>query len=199
MSQTQRKDRAASYEDLCAVPSNLLAQIVAGELLTSPRPSLAHSRVSSVLGMDIGSPFERGRGGPGGWWILYEPELHFAAGDDVLVPDLAGWRRERMPRPPAGAYTTVAPDWVCEVLSPSTTNMDRIRKLPVYARELVAHAWLVDPQAHTLEIYRREGPHWLLSATHGDQERVRVEPFEEVELTLGDLWLPAAGADSASP
>jgi Uma2 family endonuclease len=179
--------RRATYDDLRAVPDDRLAQIVDGELVTSPRPNLRHARAASVLGMDLGNPFERGRGGPGGWWILYEPEVHLH--DDALVPDLAGWRRERMPQPPSGNFTTVAPDWICEVLSPQTARVDRIRKLPIYGREGVANAWLIDPGAQTLEVFRRVDQAWLLVATHEGTDRVRVEPFAEVELELGALWI----------
>jgi hypothetical protein len=129
--------KPATYEDLCAVPDDRIAEILDGELLTFPRPALAHSSVASALGMDLGTPFQRGRGGPGGWVILDEPELHLQA--DILVPDLAGWRRERAPDLTA-AFATAAPDWVCEVLSPSTRRVDRVKKLPIYLRERVDHS-----------------------------------------------------------
>src|SRR3954468_4688276 len=132
--------RPATYEDLCALPDHVIGELIAGELIASPRPSIPHSRASSVLSDDLGGPFDRGRGGPGGWWILFEPELHLGA--DVLVPDLAGWRRERMPVLRNVAYFELAPDWVCEVVSPSTARVDRVRKVPIYAREGVSHLWL---------------------------------------------------------
>ncbi len=182
--------RTATYEDLKALPEDVLGQIVDGELIASPRPSLAHARAASVLGMRLGGPFDLGGGdgnGPGGWWILDEPELHL--GPDVLVPDLAGWRRDRLPTPPAGPYTEAVPDWICEVLSPSTARVDRIRKMRVYARAGVAHAWLVEPEARVLEGFRRHESAWLRVAAHGADERVRAEPFEAVELALADLWI----------
>lgn len=138
--------------------------------------------------------FHRGRGGPGGWWILDEPELHLAP--HVLVPDLAGWRRERMPRMPGTAYFTVVPDWVCEILSASTASLDRLSKLRIYAQHEVGHAWLVDPVARTVEIFRREGARWLLLAVHGGEERMRAEPFEAVELELAALWTPGPEPDA---
>jgi Uma2 family endonuclease len=136
--------------------------------------------------MDIGGPFHRGRGGPGGWWILDEPELHL--GGDVLVPDLGGWRRERMPEQPTTAFYQIAPDWVCEVLSPSTARVDRVLELPIYAREQVSHVWLVDPLTQTLEIFRKSGEHDQLVSVFGGVEPMRAEPFEAVELELAAVW-----------
>lgn len=179
--------KPASYRDLEALPEGMTGQLIAGELIASPRPALAHARAASVLGMDIGGPFERGRGGPGGWWILDEPELHF--GEEVVVPDLAGWRRERLPAPPAGPYTSIAPDWICEVTSPSTAGIDRVRKLPIYARESVRHVWIVDPVGRSLEVFRLEAGTWILASSHAGDDRVRAEPFQAVELELSALWL----------
>ena len=178
--------RPATYADLEALPANQVGEILGGVLYAFPRPAFPHARAASRLGVDLGGPFDRGRGGPGGWVILDEPELHF--GDDVLVPDLAGWRRERMPEMPATAFTTMAPDWLCEVLSPSTTRIDRSEKLPIYARERVTHVWLVDPLAQTLESLRLDGDTYRSVATsHGDTT-VRTEPFDAIELELAALW-----------
>ncbi|PTL77038.1 Uma2 family endonuclease [Vitiosangium sp. GDMCC 1.1324] len=178
--------RKATYEDLEAVPPHRVAELIAGELYVSPRPAAPHAVAASELFITLGGPFGRGQGGPGGWRLLFEPELHF--GEDVLVPDVAGWRRERMPRTPRTAAFTLAPDWVCEVLSASTRTVDRTAKLPVYAREGVRHVWLVDPVARMLEVFRLEGSHYLLLATHADQARPRAEPFEALELELALLW-----------
>ena len=163
-----------------------MAEIVDGELITSPRPASPHARAASRLGMDLGGPFDRGRGGPGGWVILYEPELHF--GQDVLVPDLAGWRRERMPQMPNVAGFQLAPDWVCEVLSNSTERVDRAGKMPIYAREKVRHLWLVNPKTQTLEAYECQSERWTLLATHQGDETVRIAPFDAIELELAAFW-----------
>lgn len=184
---TSRIDKPrATYEDLLKVPNEKVAEIVDGELYVSPRPAGPHTLAASVLGVDLGGPFHHGRGGPGGWWIVDEPELHL--GEDIVVPDLAGWRRERMPEFPKTAFFTLAPDWLCEVLSPSTERLDRARKLRVYAREGVGHAWLVNPEARTLEVYRRSEERWLLLATHASDALVRAEPFDAIELDLLPLW-----------
>lgn len=179
--------RPATYADLLRVPDHLVAEIIDGELYTNPRPALRHAVSSSVLGGDLNAAYQRGRGGPGGWWILDEPELHL--GSNVLVPDLAGWRRVRLPRiPVADAFATLAPDWVCEVLSPSTYRLDRVKKLHVYAREGVAHAWLVHPGERTLEVLRLRGGRWVIVATHGGEAVLRAEPFEAVSIDLLELW-----------
>jgi len=127
-----------------------------------------------------------GDGGPGGWWILDEPELHLT--EDVVVPDMAGWKRERMPAPPQEVFFTLTPDWVCEVLSPSTSRFDRTRKLPVYARVGVPHLWLLDPLAETLEVYRLQSEHWVLLATHGGDDVINAEPFEAATIDLKRMW-----------
>ncbi len=136
------------------------------------------------------NPFDRGRGGPGGWWIVDEPELHL--GRNVLVPDLAGWRRERLPAFPREPFFTLAPDWVCEVLSPATARLDRLKKLSIYWREGVGHAWLVDPVLETLEVFRRLEEAWLGALAAGGDDVVRAEPFDAIELTLTGLWIRPA-------
>jgi hypothetical protein len=179
-------DRPATYDDLVAIPDNMVVEIVGGELHASPRLAPRHATAEGAIGALIAPPFHFGRGGPGGWWILPEPELHLGA--DVLVPDYAGWRRTRMPSVPATAYFPLAPDWVCEIISPSTAALDRARKVAIYAREQVAHAWLVDPAARTLEVLRLEAGRWVIVSTHADDEAVRAEPFAEIEIALADLW-----------
>ena len=174
----------ATYDDLREVPDNFVAEMFDGELYAMPRPAVPHARAASVLGVKLGGPFDSG---PGGWVILDEPELHF--GNDVLVPDLAGWRRERVPTLPADAYLTLAPDWICEVLSASTETLDRGKKLRIYAREGVAHAWLLDPLRQTLEVLRLESARWIEVAAHEGRTGVRAAPFDAIELELGALWL----------
>lgn len=179
-------ERETTYEDLLEVPEHLVAEILDGRLVTHPRPAPRHAVASSALGIEVGDAYFRGRGGPGGWWILDEPELHL--GPDVLVPDLAGWRRERMPELPETAWFELAPDWVCEILSPSTCRDDRVVKMPLYAREKVSHIWLVDPDQKTLEAYALQHGRWLLLGAHKDRERVSIPPFEAMVLELAALW-----------
>ena len=179
--------RRATYEDLRQVPDNFVAEILDGELYATPRPALPHVRAGSLLGAALGPPFDEGRGGPGGWVLLDEPELHL--GRDVVVPDLAGWRRDRLPSVPNEPFLTVVPDWVCEILSPSTEQTDRVHKLAIYAREGAKHAWLLNPLLRTLEVLRLEQNRWIVVATHGDDEdAVSVEPFEAVPLELSRIW-----------
>lgn len=182
-----KSKQRATYDDLKKLPENLIGELIDGELIASPRPAPAHANASSVITMELG-PFHRGPGGPGpgGWWILFEPELHFHG--DVLVPDIAGWRRERMPQLPKSAAFELAPDWICEVVSPTTGRIDRVRKKAIYAREQVGHVWLVDPIARTLEVYRLDGGHWIEVAAHGGSVVARAEPFDAVALDLARWW-----------
>jgi Uma2 family endonuclease len=179
--------RPATYEDLMKVPDHLVAEIVEGELHTSPRPSGPHARAITAIDRRIGVAFDDGDGGPGGWWIAVEPELHL--GTDVLVPDLAGWRRARVPEYLSGAAWEVAPDWVCEVLSPKTARFDRIVKLPKYGQHEIEWAWVVDPSLQTLEVYRLEQGRWTLLSTHEGDDVIRAGPFDAVDFPLGALWL----------
>ena len=186
-----RRDPAktsATYEDVLAAPEHLVAEILDGELVLSPRPAPRHALAGSVIGSDLGSRFHgpSGGGGSGGWWILFEPELHF--GEDILVPYQAGWLRTRLPKIPDDAFFTLAPDWICEVLSPSTARRDRVQKLARYAREKISHAWLVDPIARTVEVLGLEGERWVLLGNHGGDEKVRLAPFQAVELELSRWW-----------
>jgi Uma2 family endonuclease len=179
--------RRATYEDVLAAPRHLVAEVVDGDLRLHPRPAKPHAAAATALGEELGPPFKRGKGGPGGWILLDEPELHLGA--DILVPDLAGWRRERMPALVDDVpYFALAPDWACEVLSPATAKQDRIEKLPIYARESVGHVWLVDPRLRTLEVLRREGTQWLVVGLWKDDARVRAEPFAALEMELAVLW-----------
>ena len=184
--------RRATYQDVLDAPPHRVAEIVDGVLYVNPRPALPHALATSAIEQSIGPPFQAGRGGPGGWWIIFEPELHL--GDDILVPDLAGWRRERMPVFPDAPYATLAPDWVCEVLSPSTRKLDLHGKRAVYGREHVRHLWLVDPADRTLEAFELREGEWVLIATAQDDAPVRIRPFDAVTFSLGDLWPPKGDA-----
>lgn len=179
----------ATYNDILALPEHLIGEIINGELVAMPRPGPRHTRSASKLGGVIG-PFDNGRGDPpGGWWILYEPEIHLDS--NVIVPDLAGWKREIVPKlPTSKAYFEIAPNWICEVLSKKTAYIDRGKKLPIYAEAKVDHAWLIDPEKKTLEIYLREGKKWMLLNSFGGDELIRAAPFDAIEIDLGDLWLP---------
>jgi Uma2 family endonuclease len=179
-------ERLAGYADLLDLPEHVVGEIVGGRLVTHPRPAPKHVRAYSRLGAELDGPFDQGRGGPGGWWILDEPEIHIGA--DILVPDLAGWRRERLPALPQTAWFELAPDWVCEVLSPTTARVDRAEKLPLYARWGVGHAWLVDPDLRTLEAYANEAGRWVWLATLKDDDPVALPPFDAVTFSLAGLW-----------
>jgi len=181
------RKKPATYDDVLTAPEHLVAEIVDDELYTSPRPALPHALAASNLMVEIGGAFGFGRAGvPGGWVILAEPELHVVG--QVTVPDLAGWRRERMPAVPTAPFFDIPPDWLCEVVSPSTGALDRAKKMPHYARAGVSHVWLVDPTPKTLELYRLDGGGWRLVATHEGDTVVRAAPFEAVELDLTRLW-----------
>ncbi len=177
--------KRATYDDLKRVPDHQVAEILDGELTVSPRPSLQHALVSSSLVAILTPPYQHGRGGPGGWWIVHEPELHL--GFEVMVPDIAGWRQERL-RIPKGVGIKVAPDWVCEVLSPSTKNIDRRVKMALYAQEGVSYLWLADPAPKTFELYRLVNGSWLPVAQYQGDVVVRAEPLDAIDLDLAVIW-----------
>jgi Uma2 family endonuclease len=184
---TEKVKSGALYADIIAAPQDKIAEIVDGDLYLSPRPSLRHSNAASILGANLNDAFHQGRSGPGGWWILDEPELYLNG--DVLVPDIAGWRRERLPELPEGSGTDLAPDWVCEVLSPSTEKFDRLEKLPRYASAGIAHLWLVDPSKRRLEVYGRLDFQWVLLEEYSGSAAVSAPPFEAVPIELAPLWV----------
>lgn len=177
--------RIGTWEDLAAVPEGYVGELVAGELVVHPRPGAPHTETASDLGLVLGPAFRFGRGGPGGWIILYEPRVAFV--EDVRVPDLAGWRIERYAAPDSGPYL-VTPDWVCEVLSPGTAGTDRTEKLPLYARAGVPHVWVIDPVAFTLELFQLSSGRYSLWLTASGNATIRVPPFDAIELELGLLW-----------
>lgn len=180
----------ATYEDLLDLPENMTGEIIAGELIVSPRPTQRHVVVASALGGELVPRFWFGRGGPGGWIICDEPEIHL--GTNVIVPDLAGWRRERLHMAPEEHRFTVPPDWVCEILSPRTARIDRFRKMPIFAEHNVHFAWIIDPILKTLEVFRLESGKWLITGLYDEPVKVRAEPFEQVEIDLAGLWLEEA-------
>ncbi|WP_404357453.1 Uma2 family endonuclease [Methylotuvimicrobium sp. KM1] len=174
-----------SYDDILALPENMIGEIINGRLEVRPRPATTHALTCSALGGELFRPFQRG-GSPGGWWILDEPELHI--GGHVLVSDLAGWRKQRMPQLPETAWFEIVPDWVCEVLSPATAKIDRSEKMPIYASLGVFYCWLIDPVLHTLETYRLQEGHWLLQHSLKDDDQVSADPFAEHSFSLSHLW-----------
>jgi Uma2 family endonuclease len=179
--------RRKLYEQLEALPPNKVGEIVDGLLIVSPRPSLPHAVAETALAGLLAPPFMFGRGGPGGWWILSEPELHF--GDDVLVPDLAGWRRERLPQMPEVAACSVVPDWVCEIISPSNASLDRETKMTKYAHLAIPHAWVIDPGTRMLEPFTNDGTGWSAGQTLHGNVIARIPPFADVPLSLELLWI----------
>lgn len=196
MSVAKPAKKLATYEDLLKVPDNLVAELIDGEIYTSPRPASRHERVAGRLYRLLGNAFEDGTDGPGGWWIVFEPELHLEG--DALIPDVAGWRIERLPEFPDVTAWTVTPDWVCEVISPSTVRLDRMRKLPSYGRFGVQYAWLADPILRTIEVFRLIDGNWVFRGVFGGDEGARIEPFEAIELPLARLWLAEKPAPPAS-
>ncbi len=180
-------ERTATYEDLFDLPENVVGQIIYGQLIVQPRPAPKHAVASSNVGVKIGSQYHRNSdGNTDGWWILDEPELHTRG--HILVPDLAGWRRERMPELPETAYFTLTPDWICEVLSPSTARLDRASKMPIYAQIGVSFIWLVDPEIQTLEIFELQNSRWVLVAIYKENDTVNAPPFEALTFDLASLW-----------
>ncbi len=186
----QPAGRRATYADLEKVPDDMVAEILEGVLYATPRPASPHVLAASGLGSDLFRHLHgplNGPQGPGGWWILFEPELHL--GPDVVVPNVAAWRRDKMPVLPNVTAFTQAPDWICEVVSPRTAGIDRVRKMRIYARESVNHLWLVDPLDKTVEVYRLETGRWVVASTHAGDELMRAEPFEAAELQIVRWWL----------
>ena len=195
--------RRATYQDVLDAPPDKVAEVVDGALYIFDRPAFLHALAGLGILNTISTHFYYGRGGPGGWWILYEPQIHL--GEDIVVPDIAGWRRERMPVYPDTAYFTLAPDWVCEVLSPSTRKLDLGGKSAVYARAGVGYLWFVDPIARSLEAKVLRGGKWVAIATlHDDDATVSLPPFEAISFSLDDLWPPTVhkavpGESTAEP
>ena len=188
----QPKTRPATYADIEALPPNMVGEIIFGVLHAHPRPAPRHGVASGRLQSELTFPFDHGRGGPGGWIFIVEPELHL--GPHVVVPDIGGWRRERLTPFPETAFIETPPDWLCEVLSPPTQQIDRTDKLAVDATYGVSYCWYVDPIARTLEVLALTGGKWLLAATFKDADPVCAPPFESHTFALDVLWVPGAEA-----
>jgi len=179
--------RLATYDDLLNLPDHIVGEIISGVLISHPRPAPRHALAASALGSTIFERYDRNSpDGPGGWWIIDEPECHL--GNDVLVPDIAGWRQSTLPELPTLAWFDVAPDWVCEIISPSTHKHDRSTKRDIYAREGIAHYWIVDPVEQLIEVFALLDGQWTLAATAKDLEVIALAPFEEFQIALGRLW-----------
>jgi Uma2 family endonuclease len=178
--------KLATYEDVLRSPSHVVAQVVQGVFYQHPRPATSHAAAASVVGEELGPPFKRGKGGPGGWIILYEPEIHL--GEDIVVPDVGGWRRSTLPVLPHEAYLVVRPDWVCEVASPSTRALDRGPKLEVYQRERVPHVWMIEPLDRFLEVLELDGETYRIIQRASGDTPARLKPFDAIEFDVGALW-----------
>lgn len=191
--------REANYEDLYHIPENMTGEIIDGELSVTPRPARRHAHAASGLGAEVVHSYQFGRGGPGGWIIYDEPEIHFEA-TNIIVPDLAGWRKERLTTLPEEHRFTVPPDWICEILSPRTASIDRVKKMRTFARHGVPYVWLIDPALRTLEVFKLESGRWVRCDAFEGNETVRAEPFHEIEIDLGILWVedPAQPTHSSS-
>lgn len=183
---TDLAEKPASYQEIIDLPENMVGEIINGHLKTHPRPVPKHTLAASSIGDELVSPFQKGRGGPGGWWILDEPECHLEG--NILVPDIAGWRKQKMPSLPEAAWFEIVPDWICEILSQSTARLDRIIKMPLYAKLGVNHLWLIDPNLQTLEAYALLESNWSLIATFADNDEISIAPFAEHSFTLSVLW-----------
>lgn len=176
------------YEKLEALPEGLNGEILDDQLYTEPRPAPTHGIASSNLAAELIGPYSRGRGGPGGWWIIVEPEVHFKHKTEVVVPDVAGWRRERLATLPKRGHIGTVPDWLCEVLSPSTRSKDREIKMPLFARYAVPYVWLLDPATSTLETYELRRHELVQTGTFGPDSSLAAAPFDALRIRVGDLW-----------
>jgi Uma2 family endonuclease len=190
VSETAELKRRATYDDVLKLPENMVGEIIDGELFVSPRPASKHALAASRLTGKLEPTFGGGGEGPGGWWIIAEPEIHRGKkpNEEIYVPDLAGWKRESMSEYPDVAYFEIIPDWVCEILSPSNMRLDRTKKVPLYAELGVRHLWLINPRDKMLETFRLEGGKWSLLSTYVEAGKVHAEPFEAIELGLATLW-----------
>jgi Uma2 family endonuclease len=181
----------ATAEDLLRSPDDARREVVRGVIVEKAAPTGEHADAQSYVALLVKGPFQRrpgGPGGPGGWWILTEADVEFAT-HDVYRPDVAGWRRERLPERPKGRPIRVRPDWVCEVLSPSTASRDLVEKMQTLRQCEVPHYWIVDPEHETLTVYRWTSDGYIVAIVAGRaQRRVRAEPFDAIEIDVGLLF-----------
>ena len=189
MSTPKPSPKHATLADLDALPPGIIGEIIEGVLYTMTKPRMRHQRTTTRIGANVGDPFDVGRGGPGGWWIVVEPGIELPDTPEI-APDVAGWRRERMPEIPVDEPVRIAPDWVCEVLSPRTRRHDLVIKMPYYAKVGVPYAWLVDIDARVLTAHRLESGRWLTVGTYSDETEARIEPFDTVPLNIASWWPP---------
>jgi Uma2 family endonuclease len=190
MSTTKPRTSPPTLADLDALPPGIIGEIIEGVLYTMTKPRARHQRTGLEIGSGLLGPFDHGRGGPGGWWIVTEPGIELPSTPEIS-PDVAGWRRERMADLPVDEPIRVVPDWVCEILSPTTRRHDMLRKLPYYAKIGVPFMWLVDIEARVLTVHRLDGDTWRVIGTYSDETEARIEPFDAVPLSIADWWLPA--------
>ena len=175
------------YEQLEQLPESLTGQILNGQLYTHPRPNGKHILISSNVGAELHGPFQKGKNGPGGWWILQEPEVHLTLNSEVVVPDLAGWKKERLPEIPDTHKFTVIPDWICEIFSPSTESIDKEIKMPLYAKYGVKYLWLIHPIKKSLQAFKLTNNEWILQGTFEGNDAISIEPFDSINIKLNDL------------
>jgi Uma2 family endonuclease len=192
MSTTKPSMKPPTLEDLDALPPGIVGEIIEGVLYTMTKPRARHQRTGLEIGSGLLGPFDHGRNGPGGWWIIAEPGIELPNNTKEISPDVAGWRRERMPELPVDEPIRVVPDWVCEILSPTTRRHDLLVKLPYYARIGVAYHWLVDLEARVLIAHRLESADWRIIGTYSNETEARIAPFDAVPLDVADWWPPTA-------
>jgi Uma2 family endonuclease len=190
MSTSKPSMKPPTLADLDALPPGIVGEIIEGVLYTMTKPRARHQRTGTGIGSDLRGPFDLGRGGPGGWWIIAEPGIELPNDTKEISPDVAGWRRERMPELPVDEPIRVVPDWVCEILSKTTRRHDQLVKLPYYADVGVPYAWIVDLEARVLTAQRLESGRWLTIGTYSDETEARIAPFDAVPLNVADWWPP---------
>jgi len=188
MTETVRK--LATWDDLLAtLDDGRTYEIIAGLMEALPRPRPGHGNAQALLSGEIVRPFQRGRGGPGGWWIIIEPDVELTT-NDIIVPDLAGWKRDKVPEFPHDRPIRFVPDWICEVLSPTNQKRDRVVKANLYLTCGVMYYWILDVQERTLEAYSAKEGSWVRLGAWTDGDTSRIPPFDAIELEVEGLFPP---------